>query len=63
MRIRVRYDERTTREAIVEADSLADVQAEWALRYGSGVVDEIEEHSVEIDGGILWGSVEIEEVE
>ena len=59
MKIRVEWDEHRTMVSDIEADSVEQVQSEWELRYGSGMVDSIEADSVEIDGGIDWDSVKI----
>lgn len=62
MKIRVEYDERRSMTAIIEAESIEEVEQEWAQRYGSALVDEIEETAMECDGGVIWDSVEFEVV-
>ena len=62
MKIRVEWEEHRTMVSDIEADSVEEVQAEWELRYGSGMVDRIEAFGSEIDGGIDWDSVKIKEV-
>jgi hypothetical protein len=62
MKARVRYEEHTYREALIEVESLDAVRTQWKTGYHSVIVDAIEEASVEIDGGIVWDSVTVEEV-
>lgn len=62
MKIRIEWNEATRMVADIEADSVAEVEEAWEMRYGSDLVDQIEDLGVEIDGGIIWESVTIKEV-
>ena len=59
MKVRIEWTENRRMAATIEAESVAAVEAAWADRYDSDLVDDIEDFGEEIDGGILWESVEI----
>lgn len=56
----VEYEEHARRRAVIEADSLGQIEDEWGDQYDSVLVDRIEGASTEIEGGILWDSLQIE---
>jgi len=63
MKVIVEFNEYRRMAVTVEAPSVEDVEIAWHNRYEdeTGLVDNIENECVEVDGGILWDSVEFKE--
>lgn len=62
MKVRVQWMEHRRMEAVVEVESSTELEENWEMQYGSGLVDQIEDDGVEVDGGIDWDSMTWEEV-
>lgn len=57
----VEWMEHTTRRVYVEAPDADTISEVWAEQYDSNDVDAMENASSEVDGGIDWDSLTIDE--